>query len=81
MMFKKKKMAAEIVRLRYRVQELEERLCPCEQHQWLITNEECDVGTAPGDVTTYYTYKCRRCGKKRRTWELLHIWDGGDGNG
>ena len=75
------KMAAEIVKLRYRVQELEERLCPCEQHQWLITNEECDVGTAPGDVTTYYTYKCRRCGKKRRTWELLHVWDGGDGNG
>ena len=81
MLFSKKKMAAEIVRLRYRVQELEERLCPCEQHQWLITNEEYDVGTTPGDVTTYYTYKCRRCGKKRRTWELLHVWDGDAGNG
>lgn len=75
-MFGKKKMEAEIVRLRYRVKELEERLCACEQHQWIVTNTEYDVGTVCGDVTTYYTYKCKRCGKKRRTWDILPVWDG-----
>lgn len=70
-MTKKKRMAAEIVRLTYRVKELEERLCPCEQHQFLTINAEYDVGTSPGDITTYYTYKCKRCGKTRRTWEIL----------
>ena len=39
-MLRKKKMAAEIVRLTYRVQELEERLCPCEQHQWIVIDME-----------------------------------------
>lgn len=79
-MFKKKKMAAEIVRLRYRVQELEERLCPCEQHQWLVIDTEDDIGSL-GATTTYYIYKCRRCGKIKRTFRLLPEWDGGDGNG
>ena len=78
-MFKNKKMAAEIVRLKYRVQELEERLCPCEQHQWVVIDTEIDFGSF-GDITNYYTYKCRRCGKSRRTWRLLHEWDGSDGN-
>ena len=77
-------MAAEIARLTYRVKELEERLCPCEQHQWLVTDLESvyepdEYGI--NDETTYYTYKCRRCGKSKRTWRILHVWDGGDGNG
>ena len=62
-MFGKKKMEAEIVRLTYRVKELEERLCPCEQHQWLVTDIESVYEPDPYDLndeTTYYTYKCRR---------------------
>ena len=80
----KKKMAAEIARLTYRVKELEERLCPCEQHQWLVTDMESVYEPDPYDIndeTTYYTFKCRRCGKTRRTWRILPVWDGGDGNG
>lgn len=86
-MLAKKKMEAmeaEIVRLTYRVKELEERLCPCEQHQWMVTDLESVYGPDPYDLndeTTYYTYKCRRCGKTRRTWMILPVLDGGDGNG
>lgn len=36
-MFGDKRLKAEIVRLSYRVAELEERLCPCEQHDWKRT--------------------------------------------
>lgn len=80
-MFGNKKMACEIVRLTYRVTELEERLCPCEQHQWLVIDTEYVPETDQRDMTTYHTYKCRRCGKTKRTWELLRVWDGGADNG
>ena len=76
-MLKKKKMAAEIVRLTYRVKDLEERLCPCELHKWICINTEYDVGASPGDLTTYYTYKCQRCGKIKRTWEpFIECYEG-----
>ena len=68
-MFGKKKLKAEIVRLTYRVAELEERLCPCEQHLWLVTRTSYDM-----DVT-YRTYKCKRCGKTTKTWEMLPTVD------
>ena len=85
-MFGKKKimLEAETVRLTYRVRELEERLYPCEQHQWLVTDMESVYEPDAYDIndeTTYYTYKCRRCGKTKRTWELLRVCDGSDGNG
>lgn len=85
-MFGKKKimLEAEIVRLTYRVKDLEERLCPCEQHQWLVVDMESICEPEPNDInneTTYYTYKCRRCGKSKRTRRILPVLDGGDGNG
>ena len=60
-MFGRAKLKAEIVRLQYRVAELEERLCPREEHDW----EE--IGCKPSfgvcDVSRICAYKCRKCGK------------------
>lgn len=67
-MLGKKRLKAEIVRLTYRVAELEERLCPCEQHDWICTNTEWQVASGDGDMETIYDYKCKRCGKQMRTW-------------
>ena len=53
---KTKRMRDEIVGLRYRVKELEERLCPCAQHQWLVTDTQYDVLDGSGYAETFYTY-------------------------
>lgn len=52
----------EIVKLTYRVAELEERLCPCEEHDWQKVGEQFiyDMG---GGCEKREHYKCRRCGK------------------
>ena len=54
-------MKAKIVRLEYRVAELEERLCPCEEHDWKEIGSRISYGMY--DIDTVHTYKCRRCGK------------------
>ena len=41
-MMTKRRLRAEIVRLTYRVAELEERLCPTEQHDWVIVGSRCE---------------------------------------
>ena len=69
-------MVAEIVRLTYRVEELEERLCPCEQHDWKKIDYEFIGGTGRGDEQTIYSYKCRRCGKHTETWKPYLEMDG-----
>ena len=61
-MFGKRKLEAEIVRLRYRVAELEERLCPCEGHDWKEI-KRAFVPNGCGDGYTWITRKCRTCGK------------------
>ena len=78
---KYKKMRDEIVGLRYRVKELEERLCPCAQHQWLVTDTQYDVLDSSGYAETFYTYQCRRCGKIKRTYKLLPTIEEGDDHG
>lgn len=60
----KRRLKAEIVQLNYRIAELEERLCPCEQHDLRYINFHFIGGTGNGDEITVYAYKCRRCGKK-----------------
>ena len=71
-MFGKRKLKAEVVRLTYRVKELEERLCPCEQHDWVLTRTEFNMlcGGCAVDATDYY--KCMRCGKEtaKRGWDI-----------
>ena len=58
----KRKLRAEIVRLTYRVAELEERMCPTEQHDWVMVSCKY-VPDGFDDLMTVYRYKCRRCGK------------------
>lgn len=58
-------LEAEIVRLTYRVAELEEKLCPCEQHDWVKLDFRFIGGTGRGDELTMYRYKCKKCGKQK----------------
>lgn len=77
---KKKKMRAEIVRLTYRVTELEERLCPCEQHDWKQTGVDYKYDGVSG-CDSIYRYKCARCGKTMRSIQPFLERKGADGNG
>jgi hypothetical protein len=54
-----------IEELRCRVEDLEERLCPLNQHDWVEIDNYCTSFTNGLDFDTVYVYKCRRCGKKR----------------
>jgi hypothetical protein len=65
MFMTKRKMREEIVRLKYRVADLEERLCPCESHDWVQTGSYFTTFTKGLDFDTVYMYKCRRCGKTK----------------
>ena len=79
MKFSKKKLKAEVVRLTYRVSELEERICPCEQHDWNCINTDWKINSGAGDVDVVYEYKCKRCGKKMRSWQpFLERMDGAE---
>lgn len=53
--------------LRRRVDDLEERLCPCGNHEWVDTGEReyfCD-GIS---VDSMRWYRCKRCGKVKLDW-------------
>lgn len=63
-MVTRRKLKAEIVKLTYRVAELEEKLCPCEQHDWVKVGYRLVGGTGRGDELPVYSYKCKRCGKQ-----------------
>jgi hypothetical protein len=57
--------ARTIEKLQQRVEELEERLCPFNQHDWVeIDSYEIPINNYL-DFDTVRVYKCRRCGKKR----------------
>lgn len=58
----KRKLREEIIHLTYRVAELEERLCPCEQHDLIETGMQFTM-LSERDSRYLRTYKCRRCGK------------------
>ena len=63
-MITKQKLKEEIIRLTYRVEDLEERLCPCGNHDW----KQIDfylISGACGDFDTINRYKCARCGKTK----------------
>lgn len=66
------RLRTENIQLRNRIQDLEERLCPCESHDYKEIHKEF-VMTAPtiADGEFLRTYKCKRCGKviKKYDWE------------
>ena len=60
--------AAEIAELKTRIAILEERLCPLEQHDWLIVDSEYSL-YSEGCGRTTFTCKCKRCGKMEIQYE------------
>lgn len=66
-MITKRKLREEIMRLNYRISELEEKLCPCEEHDWKKIDSYTVTFTAAIDFDTIYKYKCRRCGKTKES--------------
>jgi hypothetical protein len=57
----------EVLRLEYRVKDLEERLCPTEQHDWLTVGYR-HVHVGCGETQSITRYKCRKCGKEKEDW-------------
>lgn len=47
-----------------RIKELEDIICPCEQHAWVSYGYHYDGGSGRGDQTTIYHYICKRCKKR-----------------
>ena len=70
-MTRKTKLMLENISLKARVAELEEKICPCEQHDYIKIDFELVGGTGRGDETTIYKYKCRKCGKCVSSWKIL----------
>lgn len=66
-MLTKIKLRRQVMELTYRVAELEERLCPCEGHDWKPVGHLIAGGHGVGDEQIVYRYKCRRCGKKHQS--------------
>ena len=59
----------EIVSLKYRIADLEERLCPCEQHDFIEIGKQFVMHSSFGDGDYYRKYKCKRCGKVVRKYD------------
>ena len=64
----KRQLREKILHLEHRVDDLEERLCPCESHQWKFIGTRTSLRFFYTDM---YYYKCSRCGKKISTVKLL----------
>lgn len=63
----KRRLKEEITKLNYRIAELEERLCPCEEHDWKVVGSCLITLTKGMDFDTIYKYKCKRCGKLKES--------------
>lgn len=63
-MVTKRKLRDEVTRLTYRIQELEERLCPCGQHDYIKIGTDWDYTPAGSDMICIY--QCKQCGKKTK---------------
>ena len=65
-MITKRKLKEEIIKLNYRIAELEERLCPCDDHDWKLV-DSYTITYNGWEFDDTYKYKCRRCGKIKQT--------------
>lgn len=63
-----RELKEENTRLRYRIKELEEKLCPDEDHDWKLIGTDFNVNYTISDVDNFYRYKCRRCGKEKKNF-------------
>lgn len=70
-MLTKRKLKEENQQLKYRIIELEERLCPCEDHDWKLIGTSIITLTKGLDWDDIYKYKCKRCGKIKETMTRL----------
>ena len=70
MFLTKRALKEKIARLEYRIADLEERLCPCSQHDMVVIGSKF-IPNSYGDGEHLRTYKCKRCGKviMKYDWE------------
>ena len=54
--------------LRYRIYELEERICPAASHEWKEIGRSFDYGPS---ANTVYNYQCLKCGKHKTDYMPL----------
>lgn len=67
-----RRLELQLLEARYRIKELEERLCPCEQHDYVELSKRFVVTSSTvGDGEFLRKYKCKRCGKvvEKYDWE------------
>lgn len=67
----KRQLREQICNLNHRIEDLEERLCPCESHQWKLIDQIATYGLFDYYATNYI-YKCTHCGKKIKTHCKMH---------
>ena len=67
----KRQLREQICNLNHRIEDLEERLCPGESHQWKLIDERIGYGVYDYYYTDYI-YKCAHCGKKIKTHCKMH---------
>lgn len=53
-----------IIELQNRIKELEEKICPCEQHEYIEVDREF-ISLECGNIDVKKRFKCRRCGKEK----------------
>lgn len=68
-MFGKRKLREENIRLKCRIEQLENILCPGGQHGAVVESVDY-VPTSYMDCETLRVFKCKRCGKtwKTQSW-------------
>lgn len=62
MFLTRRALKEKVISLEYRIAELEERLCPCKQHDMVATGSKFISDGYDGGIYVK-NYTCKRCGK------------------